>query len=300
MTKPLVVVSSCLDNEKVRYNGQDSPSKIVASLVPFVEYKKVCPETAIGLGVPREPIRIVKVGDELRLIKHTTNRDVTKEMNEFTRSFLENLGEVDGFILKSRSPTMGLKGIKIYSGLEDSSVIGRCSGFFAGSVEKKYPGLPIEDEGRLINKRIREHFLTRLFLFARFREAKKEHRLKEFNEENAVLFRFYNSKIADELDFSAENYLEFVKKTVEKPPSSVQVYDFFKGYENTVAKRSNYQALLEKYQINKISFDTLKEVLGVLVTDEKLLRSSFFNPFPRELREDAEADRDEDYWLFLS
>lgn len=299
MTKPLVVVSSCLDYEKVRYNGQDAPSKIVASLAPFVEYQKVCPETAIGLGVPREPIRIVKVGEEHRLIQHTTNRDVTDEMNAFTKSFLENLVEVDGFILKSRSPTMGLKDIKVYSDVQKGArVIERCVGFFAGAVAERYIGFPLEDEGRLINKRIREHFLSRLFLFANFREAAKEHTLKDFHEANSVLFRFYNSSIAEVLDYSAENYFELIKKAVEKPPSSAQVYDFFKSYENAVLKRSVYLALLEKYRINKISFDTLKEGLGVLVVNEELLKSSFFNPFPKELRENAEEDRDEDYWLF--
>ncbi len=248
--------------------------------------------------MPREPIRIIKVGEELRLIQQTTNRDVTEEMNAFTKSFLENVGEVDGFILKSRSPTMGLKDIKVYSDIKKGArVIERCVGFFAGAVAEKYAGFPLEDEGRLINKKIREHFLGRLFLFANFRKAVKEHTLKDFHEANSVLFRFYNSNIAEVLDYSAENYFELVKKTVEKPPSSEQIYAFFKNYENSVLRKSEYQALLEKYRINKLSFDTLKEGLRLLVTDQEALRNSFFNPFPDELREDAEEDRDEDYWL---
>jgi uncharacterized protein YbbK (DUF523 family)/uncharacterized protein YbgA (DUF1722 family) len=298
MVKPIVVISSCLTSEKVRYNGQDAPSKIVAALAPFVEYKKVCPETAIGLGVPREPIRIVKVGEELRLIQHTTNRDVTDEMNAFTRKFLASLGEVDGFVFKSRSPTMGLKDIKVYSGIEKgSAVTEKCSGFFAGSASKKYPEFPIEDEGRLINKKIREHFLTRLFLFANYRKAAKNGALKDFHEDNSVLFRFYNDKLAEMLDYSAFNYFEAFCQNVLKPPNSEQIYSFFKSFESSVASKNKYQILLDKYRINKVSFDTLKEGLRLLVDDEILLRSSFFNPFPRQLNEDAEEDRDRDYWL---
>jgi uncharacterized protein YbbK (DUF523 family) len=298
MTKPIVVVSSCLASEKVRYNGQDAPSKIVAALAPFVEYKKVCPETAIGLGVPREPIRIVKVGEELRLIQHTTNRDVTDEMNAFTRKFLASLGEVDGFVFKSRSPTMGLKDIKVYSGIEKgSSVIEKCSGFFAGNAEQKYPGFPIEDEGRLINRKIRDHFLTRLFLFADYRKALQKGDLKDFHESNAILFRFYNESMSQALDYNSNNYFEAVKKNVLKPPSSEQIYSFFKSFESLVTNKSAYGLLLEKYRINRVSFDTLKEGLRLLVDDEILLRSSFFNPFPIQLNEDAEEDRDRDYWL---
>jgi uncharacterized protein YbbK (DUF523 family)/uncharacterized protein YbgA (DUF1722 family) len=295
--KPIVVVSSCLNSEKVRYNGQDVPSKIVSDLAPFVEYIKVCPETAIGLGVPREPIRIVKVGEELRLIQHTTDRDVTDDMNAYSKRFLESLDEVDGFIFKSRSPTMGLKDIRVYSGIaKGSSVIERCSGFFAGAAAEKYPGFPLEDEGRLMNKKIREHFLTRLFLFANYREAEKNGNLRDFHEANTILFRFYDDEAAQKLDYSATDYFELIRQNVRKPPGSEQIYSFFRTFENSVSKKNEYQVLMEKYRLNKVSFDTLKEVLGLLVTDEEILRSSFFNPFPLELKEDAEHNRDEDYW----
>jgi len=298
MTKPIVVLSSCLNSEKVRYNGQDATSKFVVKLAPFVEYKQVCPETAIGLGVPREPIRIIKVGNELRLVQHTTNRDVTDDMNAFTKKFLASLGEVDGFIFKSRSPTMGLKDIKVYSGIEKgSSVIEKCSGFFASSAAKRYPGFPIEDEGRLINKKIRDHFLTRLFLFADYRKASQKGDLKDFHESNAILFRFYNGMTANTLDYTSNSYFEAVRQNVLKPPSSEQIYDFFKSFESSVSDNRAYDVLLEKYRINRVSIDTLKECLKLLVADEKVLRSSFFNPFPLQLKEDIEEDRDEDYWL---
>ena len=297
MTIPIVVVSSCLNSEEVRYNGQAVPCKIVVELEPFVEYRKVCPETGIGLGVPREPIRIVKVEEELRLIQHKTNRDVTDEMNAFTKGYLDALGEVDGFILKSKSPTMGLKDIKVYSDIKKGApVIERCSGFFAGAVAERYAGFPLEDEGRLNNKRIREHFLTRLFLFASYREAKKERKLEDFHERNDMLFRFYNPEIAESLDYSAENYFELIRRVLHKPPSSEQIQAFLKSYEKVVPKKEEYQVLLEKYRVNKLSLDTLREGLRLLMTDEETLASSFFDPFPLELKEEAEEDRDEDYW----
>lgn len=87
-SKPKLLISSCLEFEKVRYNGQVIPCKTIRDLEPFVEYIKVCPEFEIGLGVPRQPIRIVKKEDAYRLIQHNTNRDVTDEMNIFSDNFI--------------------------------------------------------------------------------------------------------------------------------------------------------------------------------------------------------------------
>ena len=90
-TKPRVVVSRCIEFEPVRYNGQMMTSDLVRSLKPLVEFIPVCPEVEVGLGVPREPVRIVKVGDTLRLIQPATGLDLTDRMNRFSREFLDAL-----------------------------------------------------------------------------------------------------------------------------------------------------------------------------------------------------------------
>jgi uncharacterized protein YbbK (DUF523 family) len=115
----------------VRYDGQVIPCKIVRDLEPYVEYIKVCPEFAIGLGVPRDPIRIVKRDGDKRLIQPKTKGNITEKMNDFTTRFINSLPDVDGFIFKSKSPTIGLRGIKVYGGIENAPVIERSSGFFA-------------------------------------------------------------------------------------------------------------------------------------------------------------------------
>ena len=122
MIKPILLISSCLEFEKTRYNGQSVPSQIIHDLIPYVDFIKVCPEFAIGLGVPRNPIRIVRKNGELRLVQHETNRDVTEEMTDFATKFAAELGDVDGFIFKSKSPTMGVLNIKVYSGMKGTPV----------------------------------------------------------------------------------------------------------------------------------------------------------------------------------
>ncbi len=290
MVKPIVLVSACLEFEKVRYNGQSIPSKIVRDLTPFVEFIKVCPEYEIGLGVPREPIRIVKVGNDYRLIQHKTNKDVTDDMNDFSQKFISGLKEVDGFIFKSKSPTMGLANIKVYSGMKGSPVIDRCGGVFATRIAERYKGYPIEEDDRLKNKRIREHFLTKLFLFARYRHAVKLNKLDEFHETNKLLFKFFNSELSKKLDTNKKDYFQIMKQIMSKPPSSEEIYLFFKSLIE------DKEQILEKYKKNKVSFETLKEVSKVLIEDRKLLEQTFFNPYPEELMFNVEEDRDKDYW----
>ena len=143
--KPRVVVSRCLGFEACRWNAEIILSDVVDELRGRVEFVTVCPEQDIGLGVPRKPIDLVLVGGEVRVIQKETGRDVTDELKGFSEAFLERLGAVDGFILKSRSPSCGCGTTKIHrkSGVEMSS------GVFASCVESRYPDHVILDEDEL-------------------------------------------------------------------------------------------------------------------------------------------------------
>jgi len=112
---PIVVVSKCLGFARCRYNGQTIPDDFVSALEPFVAYRTVCPEVEIGLGVPRESLRVVAVDGERRLLQPETGRDVTEAMNTFAEDFLASLDDVDGFILKNRSPSCGMNDVRVYT-----------------------------------------------------------------------------------------------------------------------------------------------------------------------------------------
>jgi len=126
--RPVVVLSRCLEFEPVRYNAQVIPNDFVRQLEPWVTFVLVCPELEIGLGAPRDPVRIVAIDGRARLIQPTTDRDLTREMNEFSQSFLSSLGDVDGFLLKNRSPSCGISDVKVYQGLSESASSGRGAG----------------------------------------------------------------------------------------------------------------------------------------------------------------------------
>jgi len=143
--KPRVVVSRCLGFEACRWNAEIINSKAVDELRGRVEFVTVCPEQDIGLGVPRKPLNLVLVEDVVRVIQSETGRDVTDELWGLSMGFLERLGKVDGFILKSRSPSCGHGTTRIHNG----SRVNIGSGVFASYVEKRYPDHAILDEDTL-------------------------------------------------------------------------------------------------------------------------------------------------------
>ena len=176
MRKPKIVVSECLYGTKCRYDGQGYNDKVIQSLKDYVDIQTVCPELAIGLSIPREPIRIEmnKENEEYRLIDYNSKNDYTNQMTEFSEEFINGLDDIDGFILKSRSPTCGLKDAKVYYCGNKCSIRSNENGFFSQKIIDKYDYLPIENEGRLKNYNIRDNFFTRIFFINNLKNLYEE------------------------------------------------------------------------------------------------------------------------------
>ena len=148
--KPVVVVSRCLGFGVCRWNGVAIESRLVAELEGDVDFLPVCPECEVGLGVPRQPIRLVRKKLSLALVQPRTGIDLTRIMVKFSEKFLQSLDRVDGFILKRKSPSCGLAGIPIYESPDSECPLNRNgSGFFAQAAHELFPHIPKEDEGCL-------------------------------------------------------------------------------------------------------------------------------------------------------
>lgn len=200
--RPVLVVSRCVEFDPVRYNGDMISCPLVRSMKPLVTFIPVCPEVEIGLGIPRDTIRIVEQNGELRLIQPSTGRDLTDLMEGFCRGFLEEIPPVDGFILKNKSPTSGISDVKRYPSPGTSAPLGKGPGFFGGMVLDRFSGYPIEDEGRLRNRRIRDHFLTRIFLMADLRHVEEIGSMKaliRLHRENKLLYLSYSQVLQQRL-----------------------------------------------------------------------------------------------------
>ncbi len=143
-----MVVSRCLGFEACRWDGGIVESSVAQSLCGEAEVITVCPEADAGLGVPRDPINLIMVGDDIRAVQAGTGRDVTDELRRYTWGSLGELGHVDAFILKARSPSCGLCTTKLHDSTGEGAV-GLASGVFADEARRRYPGALFLDEEQL-------------------------------------------------------------------------------------------------------------------------------------------------------
>jgi len=173
--RPRLLVSECIEFAHCRWNGMMISSDVVKLLKPLVDWVPVCPEVGIGLGIPRQPVRIALRDGEPQLYQPDTDTLYTDAMRSFCQGTLDELPELDGAILKTRSPTCGLKEVKVYPALQGQGMPRKeGSGFWAAALSQRLPALAIEDEGRLTNYVIRDHFLTRIYALSDFRRARAE------------------------------------------------------------------------------------------------------------------------------
>jgi uncharacterized protein YbgA (DUF1722 family)/uncharacterized protein YbbK (DUF523 family) len=163
-------ISACLLGEPVRYDGgHKRDAFLTETLAPHVEWVPVCPEVELGLGIPRDPIRLV--GDPIapRLVEQRTGTDLTGRMRDYAAGRAHQLAalDLDGYVLKRASPSCGLWRVKVYRDTGVPSGDGR--GLFAAALVDRLPALPVEEEGRLSDPALRENFIERVFAMARWR-----------------------------------------------------------------------------------------------------------------------------------
>lgn len=176
--KPTVVVSKCIEFQPVRWNSEIISSDFVRKLKHCVTFIPVCPESEIGLGVPRNLLRVISPDGKLKLVQPNTGVDLTDKMLKFAESYLNSLPAVDGFILKSNSPSCALEDAKVYLDCQEPVPTARGPGLFAKKALQKYPRVAVEDERRLANSRTAKRFLKRVFTSARLRQIKASTLLK--------------------------------------------------------------------------------------------------------------------------
>jgi uncharacterized protein YbgA (DUF1722 family)/uncharacterized protein YbbK (DUF523 family) len=209
--QPRILISRCIEFEPCRYNGAIISSETVKRLRDMAEMYPVCPEVEIGLGVPREPLRLMEGGDSVHLIQPATGRDVTVEMHTFTEWLLKSLPPLDGYILKNRSPSCGLKNVGIYRGTEETKPPLRGTGLFTQYIMKCYPLLPKATEKDLDSTRLRDHFLSQVYTLAEFHAVRNHETTKnllQFHAENKYLLTAYHRTEYNTLTALATNRRE--------------------------------------------------------------------------------------------
>ena len=260
-------ISSCLLGNKVRYDGGHRWDRFLTDTIgQYVEYVPVCPEAECGLGIPREHMRLVGDPQTPRLITANTKIDHTERMRRWAKSRLQELEKEDlcGFIFKKNSPSSGMKRVKVYT--EKGMPSKRGSGIFAKAFMDYFPLIPVEEDGRLHDPKLRENFIERIFTMKRWREtlAKKKSvgRLVDFHTRHKLLI----------LSHSPNHYRIMEKRVAEG--KSMPIKELYKTYEALLMEALKLKATTRKnihvlqhmmgYFKKSLSSDEKQELLEIL------------------------------------
>ena len=305
--RPKIVISACIEHSSVRYDGTMISDEVVRKLKDFVDFLPVCPEVGIGLGSPRDTLRLVKQEDKIALVSSTKGTDHTDAMDNFSKKFINSLmrKEIDGFILKAKSPTCGTDKVKVYRGLgkamPDRPIQ---NGLFADKIVTNYTTTPIETERRLSNFNIREAFFIQVFTLAAFRQVQSVKELQLFHKTNKYLFMSFHQLHMKNLGNIAANrdkksfeevYIDYKEKlqTLLSSPLTKQkrinvlthIYGYFKKQLSQTEKEF-YFDVQNDYLKGHIPFSvTLKILRGFIVRFDQdyLSNQTLFEPYPKDL-----------------
>jgi uncharacterized protein YbgA (DUF1722 family)/uncharacterized protein YbbK (DUF523 family) len=253
-------VSSCLLGNTVRYDGGHKLSRYVRdTLGDYFEYVPVCPEVECGLPVPREAMHLVGTPENPRLVTIKTRKDLTEQMQTWGKEKLEELDRIDvcGYIFKSRSPSSGMERIKIYN--EEGNPVFQGAGIWARMFMDHFPLLPAEDEGRLNDPVLREHFIERVFVVWRWQQLiAKDPGIKDlidFHSRHKFLIMAHSPHLYSELGY-------YVAHASEKPKNTL-----FSGYLQLLDQAMRIKTSVKKH------INVLHHLLGffkeALDSDEK-------------------------------
>ena len=302
-------ISTCLLGENVRYDGGHKLDRYLVNIVgPFVRWVPVCPEVECGLPTPRESMRLVQTDHGVRLLTGKTKIDHSERMIKWANQRLDLLEKekICGYIFKAKSPSSGMRDIKIYG--ENGMPLRKGSGLFAEMLMQRFPYLPVEDEGRLNDAGLRENFIERVFVYFRWQKfldaGGTRKGLVDFHTDHKLLFMAHSEKhmrmrgklvaaphTKDKDALINEYFITMMeglklKATVKK---NVNVLQHILGYFKKQLTPDEKQEVLEvieqyhKYLIPLVAPITLLKHYVKKYDEAYLKRQYYLNPHPAEL-----------------
>ncbi len=260
-------VSTCLLGEQVRYDGGHKMDRYITdTLGQYLTFVPVCPEVECGLPIPREAMRLVGDPESPRLVTTRTGIDHTDRMMKWAQKRVKALEseELCGFIFKSKSPSSGMQRVKVYSdkGMPRQTGVG----LFARVFMDHFPLIPVEEEGRLHDMKLRENFIERIFTLKRWRESFPKKRtmgnLVDFHTRHKLLI----------LSHSPAHYREMGKLVAAG--KALPIRDLYDRYESllmtalalktTMKKNTNVIQHLLGYFKKELTSDEKQEVLEII------------------------------------
>lgn len=301
-------ISSCLVGQEVRFDGGHKRNGYVLnSLSQYFEFVPYCPEVAIGMGVPRPPMRLVQQQDGVHAVgTQDPSLDNTEALRDYAFEVAGQLQAVSGYILKKDSPSCGMERVRVYDSNNIPARTG--SGIYADTLMQCHPDLPFEEEGRLMDPVLRENFIERVFIYYRWQQMIKDgltpsalvdfHSRHKFNvlAHDEPAYRRLGRLVADagkeQLESLAGRYIELLMQALKKPATRKQhtnVLMHVMGYLKTSLDGDDKQELLEvleKYRLGQVPL-----IVPITLLKHHLRRypqpyidqQYYMNPYPEEL-----------------
>ncbi len=311
-TEPLRIgISSCLLGREVRFDGGHKHDRfLTGTMGEYFEWVPVCPEVELGLGIPRPTLRLERHGDDIRMLMPKTSQDHTDSMRKYAKRRVNALAKEDlsGYVLKSRSPSCGMERVKVYPQGGVGAGAKNGVGLFAEALLARLPSLPIEEDGRLNDPRIRENWITRVFAYRRLQELWKPRwtigDLVKFHTAHKYLLLAHSEKdyrelgplVAaakkmprDELRATYETQFMAALKRIASPAKHTNVLQHMLGFfkrDLDDASRAELQMHVQDYRQGRTPLVVPLTLIAhyVRILDVEYLKDQvYLQPHPREL-----------------
>ena len=302
-------ISSCLLGEKVRYDGGHKLDHYLReTLGQYVNWLPVCPEIEYGLPVPREAMHLLGTEEGPRLMTTHTGVDHTDGMRRWAGQRINEMEKEDlcGFVFKSRSPSSGMRGVKVYN--PSGIPVRKGVGIFAGAFMEHFQLLPVEDDGRLQDPALRENFIERVFVFRRWKkfqdDGAKIKDLVSFHTDHKLLilshsvrhYKTLGSMVAGAKYYNPEKlHSEYIYglmeglKLLSTAKKNTNVLHHILGYFKNMISSGEKQELLEVIENYHKGFVPLVVPVTLIrhyvrkYDEQYLARQHYLNPHPVEL-----------------
>ncbi|QSX29275.1 DUF1722 domain-containing protein [Shewanella cyperi] len=301
-----VGISACLLGQQVRFDGGHKRSSYCDNeLGKQFDFVEICPEMAIGLGAPRQSLRLVRDRGEIRI--RNANMDVTDKLRDFSERQVERLNFISGYILCGKSPSCGMERVKVYKA-DTNQGAKEGTGIFAAALKARWPQLPIEEEGRLHDPLLRENFITRVFAFHKWQclqaEGMTRAALMAFHARYKYLLLAHNPAIYRQLGpmlahsdlplpALAEAYLQGFMAALAQPASRRNhscALEHIQGYFKHRLDGEEKQELCEAISAYRLGMQPLLVPLTLIKhhlrqhPDDYIASQVYLNPHPQELK----------------
>lgn len=300
-------ISSCLVGEKVRFDGGHKRNRyILDTLGQYFSFQTFCPEMAIGLGVPRDTIRLTERNGLLQAIGvKNPDLNVSNKLRGIAHQQFDWHREICGYIVKKDSPSCGMERVKVW---REDQAVRRGRGLYTEVLMQNLPDLPVEEEGRLGDPLLRENFIQRVFVYKRWQELLQTglawSSLTDFHAQHKLIVYSHDQNLGRELgrelaqaaqqdvEGYAPNYfrqLMQILKITAKRSNHVNVLEHIRGYlkhELDTEDKAELSETIENYRLGLLPLIvpiTLLRHHFRKHPNQYIDRSYYLQPHPDEL-----------------